>query len=370
MDSHIDPAQVKRLLIVKMSSIGDLVHALPVAVALRRRYPHAHISWAAEDWTVPLLRGHPAIDRIVVFPTMRWRRFGPRWMQSFRQAAHSLRSTSYDVSIDLQGLLKSAVVALLSGAPMRIGMHEQREGAHLVSRAVPRHCGRLHVVEDYLRCAAFLGASPTPVSFALPVQPEARAAIDHRLSGMEVDAEVPLIVINPSASVAWKTWPVEQWGRVASVLSTAGVIILVGGAAQKAVHAEIARRAGRAVHDLTGRTTLAELVALLERCAIHIAPDTGSAHIAAALGRPVVSLYGPTPPWRKAPYGYQDLVVRGDGQCGIGCPRRCWRGRPCLPSTADVLIAQARRVLARPAPAPAGHVVGSQQGCSMRRPAN
>lgn len=363
MDPHIDPSRLTRLLIVKLSSIGDVVHALPVAVALRQRYQQAHISWAAEEWTAPLLRGHPAIDRIVVFPTMRWGSFDPKWMQLYWQAVRRLRDASYDVSIDLQGLLKSAVVALLSRAPLRIGLHEQREGAHLVSRALLPHDGRLHVVDDYLRCAEFLGASPTPVSFALPVQPEARASIDKRLSEMDVAGAAPLIVINPSASAAWKTWPVEHWARVVRVLSRAGAIILVGGAAQKAVHAEIARRAGRPVHDLTGHTTLAELVALLDRCAIHVAPDTGSAHIAAALGRPVVGLYGPTPSWRKAPYGYQDLVVRGDGQCGIGCPRLCPRGRSCLPPTADALIAQAERVLARPAGAQLGRAVGSQEGC-------
>ena len=362
MDFRVDPSQLRRLLIVKLSSIGDVVHALPVAVALRRRYPQAHISWAAEDWTAPLLRGHPAIDRIVAFPTMRWRCFGPRWVQSYWQAVHDLRSASYDVSIDLQGLLKSAAVALLSRAPLRIGLHEQREGAHLVSRAVPRHPGRLHVVEDYLRCAEFLGASPTPVSFALPVQPDARATINKRLSEMDVAGGAPLIVINPSASAAWKTWPVEHWARVANVLSTTGVIILVGGAAQKAVHAEVARRAGRPVHDLTGRTTLTELVALLDRCTIHIAPDTGSAHIAAALGRPVVGLYGPTPIWRKAPYGYEDLAVCGDGQCAIGCPRMCRRGRPCLPAAADAIIARAQHALARAAPAQSGRALRSQHG--------
>jgi heptosyltransferase-1 len=362
VDLDIDPSRLRRLLIVKLSSIGDVVHALPVAVALRRHYPQAHISWAAEDWTAPLLRGHPAIDRIIAFPTMRWGCFGPRWVQSYWQAVHSLRSASYDVSIDLQGLLKSAAVVLLSRAPLRIGVHGQREGAHLVSHAVPRYAGRLHVVEDNLRCAEFLGASPTPVSFAIPVQPNARASIDKMLSELEVAGEMPLIVINPSASAAWKTWPVEHWAQVASALSTAGTIVLVGGFAQRAVHAEIARRAGRAVYDLTGRTTLAELVALLDRCTIHIAPDTGSAHIAAALGRPVVGLYGPTPTWRKAPYGYEDLAVCGDRQCAIGCPRMCWRGRPCLPASADAIIAHALRALARAAPARSGRALSSQHG--------
>ena len=350
MAARIDLSGLRSLLIVKLSSIGDVVHALPVAVALRRRYPNLHISWAAEDWTAPLLRGHPAIDRVVTFPTMRWGSVGPGWLRSFTDAMHSLRSESYDVSVDLQGLLKSAMVALLSGAPVRIGIHEQREGAHLVSRGVPRHAGRLHVIEDYLRCAEFLGAAPTPVSFALRIEPAAIASITSKLCDMRVALEAPLIVINPSASVAWKTWPLQHWARVASALSTAGTVILVGGPAQQSLHAELARHAGQPLHDLTGRTTLAELVALLDRCALHIAADTGSAHIAAALGRPVVSLYGPTPAWRKAPYGYEDLVVHGAVQCSSGCPRFCLRSRRCLPAAADEVIAQALHALARAVP--------------------
>jgi len=362
MAAHIDLSRLRSLLIVKLSSIGDVVHALPVAVALRRRHPNAHITWVAEDWTAPLLCGHPAIDRVVAFPTMRWGSVGPAWFRSFKDAVRSLRSESYDISIDLQGLLKSAAVALLSRAPVRIGVHEQREGAHLISRAVPRPPGRLHVVDDYLRCAEILGASPTPVSFALPVQPDAIASIARKLSELRIPVEAPLIVISPSASVAWKTWPLPHWARVASALSAAGTVILVGGPAQTSRHAELARQAAQPLHDLTGRTTLTELVALLDRCAIHIAPDTGSAHIAAALGRPVVSLYGPTPSWRKAPYGYEGLVVHGVGQCGVGCPRFCLRRRRCLPAAADELIARARHVLARAAPLPMQTGAGAAGG--------
>ncbi len=350
MAAPIDLSKLRSLLIVKMSSIGDVVHALPVAVALRRRYPHVHISWAAEDWTAPLLHGHPAIDRVVVFPTMRWGRVGALWLRSLNDAVRSLRSETYDISVDLQGLMKSAAVALLSRAPVRIGVHEQREGAHLVSRGLPRASGRLHVVEDSLRCAELLGAPPTPVSFALPVQPEAVTSIARRLAELRIPTDAPLIAINPSASVAWKTWPLRHWARVADALSAAGTVILIGGSEQQSQHAALVRQATRPLHDLTGRTTLTELVALLDRCAIHIAPDTGSAHIAAALGRPVVSLYGPTPVWRKAPYGYEDLVVHGNAQCGVGCPRFCLRGRRCLPTAPDEIIARARHALTHAAP--------------------
>jgi lipopolysaccharide heptosyltransferase I len=342
-----DPSLLRSVLIVKMSSIGDVVHAVPVATALRRRYPRVRISWAVEEWTAPLLRGHPAIDRLVVFPPMRFGATGPTWVRSFVRAARHLRSESYDICLDLQGLLKSAVVALLSRAAARIGVPGQREGAWLVSRPIPSVPGRCHVVEDYLRCAQFLGASATPVSFEIPVQPEATRSIAEKLSAMRLPGDAPLIVINPSASGTWRTWPVQRWSSVATALADIADVVLVGGREQTARHAAVVQHAARHIHDLTGRTTLAELVALLLRCTLHVAPDTGSAHIAAALGRPVVGVYGPTAPWRKAPYGCEALVVYEEGHCGAGCPRLCLRRRRCLQAaTPAEVVDRAHQVLA------------------------
>jgi ADP-heptose:LPS heptosyltransferase len=316
-------------LIVKMSSIGDVVHALPVATALRRRYPRLRITWAVESWTTPLVHGHPAIDRIVTFPPMRWRHASRDWLRSFTQAMRELRSERYDVSLDLQGLLKSAVVALCSRAPIRIGMHGQREGAALRDVRSESH--------------------------DLPVQAEAATAVERILSALHIPPRRPLIVINPSTSAEWKTWPVRRWARVAEALAAHGSVVLVGSREQMARHAELVRNTAPQPDDFTGRTTLAELVALLDRCTIHLAGDTGSAHIAAALGRPVVGLYEPTTPQRKAPYGYESLVVYHAGQCRAGCPRFCWRNRPCLQAvTPAEVIARAREILAGSTPAVAG----------------
>lgn len=338
-----------------MSSIGDVVHALPVATALRRRYPRLRITWAVESWTTPLVHGHPAINRIVTFPPMRWRHASRDWLRSFTQAMRELRSERYDVSLDLQGLLKSAVVALCSRAPVRIGMHGQREGAAFVSRSVPIGLRQIHVVDDYLRCAEFLGATAMPVVFGLPIQPEAAAAVERIVSALRIPAQAPLIVINASTSAGWRTWPVRRWARVAEALAADGSVVLVGSREQMARHAELVRHTAPQPYDLTGRTTLAELVALLDRCTIHLAGDTGSAHIAAALGRPVVGMYGPTTPQRKAPYGYESLVVYHAGQCRAGCPRFCWRNRPCLQAvTPAEVIARAREILAGSTPAVAG----------------
>jgi len=351
MGVDLDAVARPSLLIVKMSSIGDVVHALPVAPALRRRYPQARISWAVEQWVAPLLAGHPAVDHVIELPPMQWRRAGRSWWRAFARGLRDLRAQAYDATLDLQGLLKSAVVTLLSGAPVRVGMHGQREGAWLASRSIPHPPQPLHVVDDYLRCAGFLGAAPTPVSFGLAVHPAAAESVAMAMTETGIPLDRPLIVINPSASTLSKTWPVERWAAVACALAADGAVVLVGGreatARHAAVHRQASGRLGR-LYDFTGRTTLAELVALLDRCALHIAPDTGSAHIAAALGKPVVGLYGPTLPWRKAPYGQGDLVVRHDDSCGRACPRLCLRGRRCLQAARPTeLIEQARRVLAR-----------------------
>jgi len=334
-----------RVLIVKLSSIGDVVQALPVATALRRRFPRARITWVVEDWTAPLVVGHRAIDRVIVFPRMGGIPVSWRWLRTFRAATRALRSEPYDVAVDLQGLLKSSVVALLSRARWRIGTPYQREGARWVSRPVPRRPGRVHIVYQYLRAAEFLGASAEPVIFDTPVQPDAMNAVARLLACMNLGSRA-LITVNPSASTPTRSWPIAQWAQVVDALADAGTVVLVGSRDQVARHAEVSMRARRTPYDLTGRTTLAELVALLSRSAIHIAPDTGSAHIAAALGRPVVGLYGPTFPWRVSPYGQAQFVVYHGERCGLGCPQWCVRRRCLRAAAPDEVVAQARRALA------------------------
>jgi lipopolysaccharide heptosyltransferase I len=347
-ESKLPVPSFERLVIVKLSSIGDVVHALPVASALRRTYPRLRITWAVEDWVAALVRGHGAVDRVVTFPRMRWAAFGAPWVAAFRRAAGELRREPYDICLDLQGLLKSSLVAVLSGASTRLGAGGQREAAGLVSRTVPGSGMRCHVVEDNLSAAAYLGAATEPVTFDLAVDAAAAASVAHRLAHRGLTPSRPLVVINPSSSVRWKHWPVERWARVARVLATDAPVVVVGSRDQRLRHAEVVQQADAAdrVFDLTGETTLAELVALLARCTVHVAPDTGSAHIAAALGVPVIGLYGPTPTWRKAPYGQSSRVVHYDGLCGAGCPRFCMLRQRCLTAVEpDALITQARQVL-------------------------
>ena len=183
-----------RVLIIKLSSIGDVVHALPVAGALRQRYPSVRITWAVEDWCAPLVEDHPAVDRLIRFPKITWA--DPRrWLTAFRLATGELRAETYDAVLDLQGLLRSACLARLADSPLRIARWGQREGAHLVSYGVPLPLGTVHAVEEYLQLACFLGASARPVDFNLPVGRDAKTTVARLLTSAGVPGDLPLIVI-------------------------------------------------------------------------------------------------------------------------------------------------------------------------------
>ncbi|HEY2664088.1 MAG TPA: glycosyltransferase family 9 protein, partial [Candidatus Binataceae bacterium] len=257
-----------------MSSIGDVVHAMPVASALRRSYPKLRITWLIEDWLAPLLKQHRAIDRLITLPALR---LGLRDLRlsGLREAIRELRSERYDVAIDLHGLLKSSAMSLLSRAPIRIGTDYQREGAHLFSYGVPGYSPTSDVVEEYLSSARFLGARTDQVQFDLRPEAKALASVREKLAQRAVPAYAPLIVINPAASVPWKDWAAERWTVLAGALAENGRVIVSGIGRHRERNAAIARPAGAL--DFTGETSLAELIALLSLAALHIAPDTGSA---------------------------------------------------------------------------------------------
>jgi heptosyltransferase I len=342
----LDGSRLESVLIVKLSSIGDIIHALPVAPALKRSYPSLRVTWATEERFAPLIRNHQSIDRVVSFPEMAWPRQPRVWARALRQAVGELRADTYDLTLDLQGLAKSAWISVLSKSPMRIARRGQREGAHLFSYGVPMPSERLHAVEEYLQLARVVGAAPKPVEFDLQVRADAAVALGALLGEAGVPTDARLIVLNPSGSKRWAAWPAERWARVADAMSASGQVLVIGSRDQRKRHLQVFREARFRPVDLTGRTALPELVALLNRTTLHIAQDTGSLHIAAALGRRVVGIYGPSRSWRLAPYGQLDSVVDRGDLCGRGCPAYCLRKRRCLNAvTSEAVIEKARRAL-------------------------
>lgn len=286
-----DPA---RILVVKPSSLGDVVHALPTVNLIRQRYPRAHIAWLINAEFKSLLLDNPVIDSIIEFPR--------RNLASLPSTIRHLRREQFDTVIDLQGLLRSGLLAFASGAPRRIGMSDSREGARFFhNEIVP--VARCHAVDRYLAVAQHLGCPTEPVSFPLGI------ALPSRKEGW--------IAVNPSARWTTKLWGDDRFAALIDRLPRDRVVLTGSQADRPRID-----RMAQGCRNLAGQTTLLELADLYARCAVVITNDTGPMHIAAAVGTPVVAIFGPTDPKLTGPYGTQHTVLRA----GIPCSP-CFRDR-------------------------------------------
>lgn len=306
----VDMSLVQRVLMVRLSAIGDVVHTMPVAAALKRSFPHIRLVWAVEDRCEELVACNPYVDEVFALPRHAWRarRLSLRTWLSGVARLRELRQRRFDVALDLQGLLKSAVVAYASGARVRLGYHWQREGARFLVKAVPPPKGGLHVVEQYLDVVRYLGGETEPVDFGLCIPERAMTAAREHLQQAGVAG--PYAVVNPSAGHPAKRWPPERFAAVCQKLQAEGVSpVLVGHSSDAPIVGQIQAACPVPIADMVGRTTLIELAALIRDARVHVAGDTGSIHMAAALGVPLVALYAATDPQRSGPYGQLDWVV-------------------------------------------------------------
>lgn len=318
--SAIDLNQVQRVLIIKMSALGDIIHALPVSAALKEAYPHLELSWAVEEAFTPLVAHNPYLHKVFKLPKMSGRRLrsGKAWRECVKRL-NVVRQENFEVTLDLQGLTKSATVAAWSGAKVRLGYHWLRELAPLMETPVPQRPESVHIVEQYLDVARFLGAAPEKVHFPLTVSAEDDQAVVQMLKEAGVDANAPFIAINPASAQRIKMWSVEKYGALMDAIGDELGLPAVLVTADGEVAAQVAARAQRPFVNLARRTSLIQLAAVLKRCGAHVCGDTGSGHIAAAFARPVVSIMGPTNPDRLCPYGQQEYVIRRADCCSPGC---------------------------------------------------
>jgi len=313
----------RRLLIVLLGAIGDVVRALPLAQRLRAAWPECRIAWAVEPPAAPLLRDHPAIDRVIVFGRER----GVRAYPSFLRQVRAWRP---DVSLDLQRHIKSGFTSWCSGAPRRFAFHwrNSREGNRLfANRSIPPVAWRSTKLEHYLLFAETLGAAPAPVSFGLAPSPAERERVGELLAGVDD----PLVAFFVGASWQTKLWHAAPAAALVDSLAERRIAtVLVGGPGDREVAAAVLAASRRGAVDLVGRTGLRELLAVFERATLAFGPDSGPMHMAAAMGLPVVGLFGATSPARSAPYGSADLVVEGDAPCRPCYSRRCPIDRACM----------------------------------------
>lgn len=316
----------ENILIIKPSSLGDVVHALPVLAKLKDTYPSARVSWLAGTAAAPLVENNRRLDRVYYF-----RRAGNpvRVLRRGVGLARELHREGFDCAIDLQGLLRSALFAAATRAPQRIGLSNAREGAarFYTHKAAVDPSG--HAVDRYLAVGEILGFSPEEPFFELSAPQWAHSSVERTLHSAGGPPR-PHVALSPGARWASKLWPAENFidaGRL--ILERfGGTLFLVGteseaGAAGRRIEAEL----GGGVVNLIGRTSLEEVIALFSKLDLLITPDTGLMHVADALGLPLVAVFGPTDPRRTGPYFQRDHVVTADVCDESPClERECRRG--------------------------------------------
>jgi heptosyltransferase-1 len=328
----VPPADAPRIALVKLSSLGDVVHALPVAATLRAARPRARLVWIVERREAAVLREHPALDEVIVADTRGWRR--ARTAAAARAALADLRAlrrrltqAHFDVALDLQGLMKSGLITAACRAPLRIGFPAGwgREPLHalFVNRRVQPPPSARHVVEQYLALLGPLGIAERRLQFHLPASAAVETRMEEWLAGAGLKPHRRLVLLNPGAGRADKRWPVAHFATLARRLvhDAAAHVLVTWGPGEEATAHAIAE--GSAGVIAAPPTDLDALLALLRRASVVVGSDTGPLHMAAGLGTPCVGLFGPTAAERNGPYGAGHRTLSSpDGTMAALTPER------------------------------------------------
>lgn len=286
------------ILIIKMSSLGDVIHALPTLYALRQNLPHAKITWAIHEQFASLLPGTPWVDEVIIIDKKQLK--SPSYLWNLRKELHSRH---FDMTLDLQCIAKSAIVSLLSGSPEKYGYWELREGSQLVNKALVGAHKYDHVIERYLDTVRALGGEVDGVEFPMPHDHAAEGKIRNRLSELGVTDDY--VVVVPGARWIVKEWPLLNFGELCIRLCESGKKVVIAGSPDDSEKGQFIENYVKSDNliNLVGQTTMAELIELIRHCHIFISADTGPLHIANALKKPLIALFGTTSPHRTGPYG-------------------------------------------------------------------
>ncbi len=363
----------ERILLIKPSALGDVVHTLPVLTKLRARYPDARIDWLVTPENAELIRNHPALSNAVLFARRDYARLTPANIGSLVNLAREIRSTRYELVVDLHGQFRSAIFCILSGAPVRIGFDRPRKSVWQRSR--PRPSGEAysrgwrgaregswiaythrilvptldaHAIDRYLWLSDLLGLDDAPADMTVYVSAAAEVRVRNLLAEREL-LHRPLAVLVPGTIWGTKHWRAQGFADVGSyLLQKRHDVVIVGGRGDR-LRCQAVAAACRGAYNLAGQTSLGELAALIKRAAICVTNDSGPMHLAVALGRPVVSIFGPTDPVWVGPYGHPHAVVRAELPCSPCYLRRlkdCPHDHACMKDvTAAMVIERVNMVL-------------------------
>lgn len=323
----------KKILIVKPSSLGDIVHSLPFLNSLRSCFPRAEIHWLVAKGLEGLLEGHPMVGKYITINKDTWKlisRTG-KTLKEVRQLYRDLKIENYDLVIDLQGLLRSGLITMATRAPVRVGFSEAREGSRLFYNRKVSGGKDIHAVDRYMKIAGELGCDTRKVIFPFPLMKEDLKEVKKLKNDLKDYA-----VIVPGARWKTKIWPADHFGRVASNLPVPSIVI--GSAADRTIAEKVVDASRGMAQSLAGQTTLHELIEIMRDARVVISNDSGPMHIAAGFRVPVVALFGPTSPVRTGPYGETNIIITGDAECSPCFKKKC-KDLKCMTSiTVDMIL--------------------------------
>jgi heptosyltransferase-1 len=369
-------AEFSRILLIKPSALGDVVHTLPVLVKLRARYPRARIDWLITPENAEVVRYHPALSNVVLFARRDFSKRGRRWRAflSFFDLLKQIRRAKYELVIDMHGQVRSAFFALISGARVRIGFDRPIKRGLTVSaehdlKNIPSHGWRgaregswiaythripiptldIHAIDRYLWVAPLLGLDDNPPDLAIHLSPQAADRVNRLLEEHGVPASKPLVVLVPGTIWETKHWTIEGFAGVARQFLQDGFAVALAGTRRDQQRCRQIAAAAAGTCDLSGRTTPADLAALIRRAEVAVTNDSGSMHVAASLGKPMVSVFGPTNPVHIGPYERPESVVRVDLPCSPCNYRRlsqCPFDHACMKQvTSEMVVERVRKIL-------------------------
>lgn len=312
----------EKILVIKPSSLGDVVHSLPFLNVLRDRFPRSEIHWIIAKGFEGLLEGHPMINRLLIINKNEWKKIKnvKDTISELRSLFKSLKKEKFDIVADLQGLLRSGVLTAATGASVRVGFKEAREGSSIFYTHRVEGGKDIHAVDRYLKIAKFLGCDIADVCFPLPL-----SFGSSRVTQYLPDKEYAVLV--PGARWKTKKWPPEKFGELASRLPME--FLIVGGKSDTDISNKVVNSSKGNAVSIAGKTNIKELIETMRKAKFVVSNDSGPMHIAAAIGVPVFAIFGPTNPLRTGPYGKGHIIIRKGVECSP-CYKRSCRDIKCM----------------------------------------
>ena len=375
--SALQSTEFSRILLIKPSALGDVVHTIPVLVKLRARYPNARIDWLITPENADIVRCHPALSNVVLFARRGFSKRGRRWraLVAFFDLLKQIRRAKYDLVVDMHGQLRSAFFALVSGAHVRIGFDRPIKRVLTVSaehdlRNVPSHGWRgaregswiaythrvsiptldVHAIDRYLWVGPLLGFDDDPPDLTIHLSSDTVRNVEQLLEEQGVTPDMPLVILVPGTIWETKHWTIEGFAGVARQFLHDGFAVALAGTMRDQERCRQIAAAAPGACNLSGKTTPAELAALIRRAEVAVTNDSGSMHVAASLGKPMVSVFGPTNPVHIGPYQRPESVVRVDLPCSPCNYRRlsqCPFDHACMKQvTPAMVVERVRKIVA------------------------